>query len=169
MPFKSSAQRAPNLTSFQPGHVRTPEGIEKQKETMKRQITAGERTLPRKLPGTPNRPGLFGTPQCDSCGDEYEVTGIQQKWCRACVPHNQARRVMQRYGLSWPGWQAMWELQRGLCEICAEPLLRPHVDHDHNTGLVRALLCSRCNTLVGWAENTDLKARVETYLARERR
>ena len=47
--------------------------------------------------------------------------------------------------------------QRGLCAICQAP---PDgqwkvlcVDHDHETGKVRGLLCVTCNTMLGRLEN----------------
>lgn len=46
---------------------------------------------------------------------------------------------------------AMAEVQGGLCAICHEPPLnrRLAVDHDHETGAVRGLLCTACNTTLG--------------------
>lgn len=39
------------------------------------------------------------------------------------------------------------------------------VDHDHKTGDVRALLCSRCNSLLGYADDSiELLKRAIAYL-----
>jgi hypothetical protein len=45
------------------------------------------------------------------------------------------------------------EMQRGRCAVCpsAGPLV---VDHDHETGLVRGLLCQRCNSREGQCVST---------------
>ncbi|WP_236569853.1 endonuclease VII domain-containing protein [Streptomyces mexicanus] len=51
----------------------------------------------------------------------------------------------------WPGpkiprWYAWWrlhDLQDGTCATCDAPAYA--IDHDHNTGLVRGLLCVSCN------------------------
>ena len=42
----------------------------------------------------------------------------------------------------------MLEAQGGLCAICEEAPA-DHVDHDHETGAVRALLCFNCNGGLG--------------------
>ena len=56
--------------------------------------------------------------------------------------------------------------QKGLCAICKERVgdaLR--VDHDHETGNLRALLCNNCNALLGFAgENSETLARAIEYL-----
>ena len=51
-------------------------------------------------------------------------------------------------------FQRMLDLQRGLCAICSRPQTtqRLGVDHNHETGRIRSLLCTRCNVQVGWVE-----------------
>jgi hypothetical protein len=59
------------------------------------------------------------------------------------------------YGITLADFNAMLESQAGLCAVCCEPMKPGRntcVDHDHKTGAVRGLLCSRCNLLVGHAE-----------------
>lgn len=50
-----------------------------------------------------------------------------------------------RYGMTPEEFQARLEKQRHECAICAEPLTKPVVDHDHATGVVRGILCHPCN------------------------
>lgn len=55
--------------------------------------------------------------------------------------------VLRTYGLSADEHAALLALQGGRCAICNQ---RPQsrampVDHDHDTGQVRGLLCTRCN------------------------
>lgn len=68
------------------------------------------------------------------------------------------------------GAQDWWELkvleQDGKCAICdkffGDSLC---LDHDHETGEWRALLCKFCNLMVGWIETRrDMITEVEIYL-----
>ncbi len=48
----------------------------------------------------------------------------------------------------------MLEVQGSTCAICGNTSeKRLHVDHDHETGRVRGLLCFTCNTLLGNAKD----------------
>jgi hypothetical protein len=69
---------------------------------------------------------------------------------RAYDPAKRRARNLKRYGIDERQFQAMWQRQRGLCDICIKPLpARPHVDHDHKDKRVRGLLCWPCNRLIG--------------------
>ena len=72
------------------------------------------------------------------------------------------------YGLTPEVYNRMLEEQGGVCAICSQPEPRCQglsVDHDHNTGVVRGLLCSNCNTALGlFIDDPDRLARAATYL-----
>lgn len=58
------------------------------------------------------------------------------------------------YGITIEDYDQMFEDQVGCCTICGtkEPGNTGkhfHVDHDHETGIIRGLLCSHCNTALG--------------------
>jgi hypothetical protein len=64
-----------------------------------------------------------------------------------------------RYGITEEDYNRIFKEQNGVCKICGkEPYEHAknkmskvlHIDHDHETGLVRGLLCSRCNGALGW-------------------
>ncbi len=61
------------------------------------------------------------------------------------------------YGISIAEVESMYKEQSGLCPICLTSLpdtpTRACVDHEHRTNKVRALLCRKCNMLVGVEEN----------------
>lgn len=65
-------------------------------------------------------------------------------------------KLNKRFGITIKDYEDMLIKQEGKCAICGElPVKRRHaVDHDHNTGKVRGLLCWRCNRTIG-ALNDD--------------
>ncbi len=70
----------------------------------------------------------------------------------------------RKFGLSTERYQQMVAAQSGRCAICNQRR-RLHVDHDHRTGKVRALLCNRCNSALAALED-DLRPAMEAYLER---
>ncbi len=75
------------------------------------------------------------------------------------------------YGITWDEYLALLEAQGHACAICQSP--EPggrgnwHVDHEHESKIVRGLLCSTCNVGLGMFKDdpTRLQAAVD-YLAR---
>jgi len=62
--------------------------------------------------------------------------------------------TLDKYGLDARDWQEMFRKQGGACAICRrefEDALKPVTDHCHEYDHVRALLCNRCNVLLGQA------------------
>lgn len=60
-----------------------------------------------------------------------------------------AHNLRSKYKITIEQWTEMLIAQSGRCAICLDPMLDPHVDHDHSTGRVRGLLCTNCNTGIG--------------------
>lgn len=99
----------------------------------------------------------------------------RRKYCHHCkqLYHNRAYRashperfqglkrdLKSKYGMTPAEYDAMFAQQGGVCAICKRPetrrggrkgntLLRLSVDHDHNTGIIRGLLCGDCNRAIG--------------------
>lgn len=75
-------------------------------------------------------------------------------------------KLEQKYGINSKQWQKMFDEQEGCCMICGrhqnEFKYRLAVDHCHITGKVRGLLCTSCNTKLGWFEK--YKDLVNIYL-----
>jgi hypothetical protein len=62
------------------------------------------------------------------------------------------RKVTATYDLGPGGYAVLYATQGGVCAICRRATGRARrlaVDHDHRTGVVRGLLCSPCNTMLG--------------------
>ena len=77
-------------------------------------------------------------------------------------------RIKATYGLSHQDWLKMWEEQDGRCIICGMAFATPtnaQVDHDHNTGEIRGLLCNHCNFAIGlFNDNPEFMIRAIKYL-----
>ncbi|WP_158088591.1 endonuclease domain-containing protein [Thermoactinospora rubra] len=56
--------------------------------------------------------------------------------------------LQYRYGITEDDFQRMLAQQGGLCAICRD-VEATHVDHCHDTGQVRGLLCFNCNNALG--------------------
>lgn len=59
------------------------------------------------------------------------------------------RRMVRRYDLTLDQIDAMPKRQEGRCVVCGGLPEKLVVDHDHDTGRVRALLCGTCNVRIG--------------------
>jgi hypothetical protein len=77
------------------------------------------------------------------------------------------------YGISIEDYDAMLAAQGGLCAICGEAgaggrwKRRLHVDHAHDTGAIRGLLCHGCNVAIGsLRESPALLLKAVEYLKR---
>lgn len=68
-------------------------------------------------------------------------------------------RLKARYGITLEDYEALLVKQNGVCAICEEECKtgeRLSVDHDHETGAVRGLLCRACNFRLGQIEKPGL-------------
>jgi hypothetical protein len=95
--------------------------------------------------GRPPRPVNPGHRWCCACKQELReerFTGIERT-CRLCKHRRHLRR---KYGLTVKAYEALLDRQGDLCACCGEREHR-YVDHCHDTGRVRGLLCPACNTL----------------------
>lgn len=77
--------------------------------------------------------------------------------CKDCVA---GRRFLRVYGMSLAEYREKLADQRGLCAICQEEqrstpkrVTRLAIDHDHETGENRDLLCNGCNRLLGFSDD----------------
>mgnify|MGYP001588454847 FL=1 len=84
------------------------------------------------------------------------------------------QRLKQTYGINGKQWDALFDLQNGICPICLAPLRKPlnkdgkrasSVDHDHKSGRVRGLLCHRCNKYRVGNNTLETAQRMVVYLS----
>jgi recombination endonuclease VII len=86
-----------------------------------------------------------GTTVCDNC--RVEKRRDRQAYER--------RRSLRKYGLTQEQYDQLLASQAGRCAACGtdEPGAKGWcIDHCHKSGRVRALLCSRCNVILGWVD-----------------
>lgn len=75
--------------------------------------------------------------------------------------------MMKKYGMGAAEARGMLDDQNHVCAICEDPitLMTCHVDHHHESGTVRSLLCLRCNVMLGYArESARILWRAAIYL-----
>lgn len=69
-----------------------------------------------------------------------------------------ARKLrLKRHGLTEEDYNELFSKQNGMCAICMRvPSRRLDIDHDHQTGRVRGLLCNPCNQALGLLQDNPL-------------
>lgn len=82
-----------------------------------------------------------------------------------------------KYGITPEDFESLWESQEGCCVICNiklddgfSPSHKPNkavIDHCHDTGNVRGILCTKCNKGLGmFNDSQEVLLRAHEYLRR---
>ena len=90
---------------------------------------------------------------------------VKEARCKSCVSKVKAERhdpikhrernLRKKFGISSEQYNEMLSAQNSKCAICGTDNFqfshgkRAHVDHCHDTGLIRGLLCGKCNVGIG--------------------
>lgn len=117
----------------------------------------------RRLPAAPE-----GTKWCSGCQDYLPSDSFAPKadaYCRVCANNKRQeyveryeeqyrradrnKKLKKRYSITVDEYDALHAAQQGICAICKSETDKLVVDHDHNTGKVRGLLCNTCNLGIG--------------------
>lgn len=107
-------------------------------------------------------------------GREEVKQKYQAYWVRAKLSHKD-RFFKRTYGISLEDYQNLLKQQNNACAICErqESVLdkrtkeprRLAVDHDHETGTIRGLLCMSCNVGLGkFGDNQETLRKALNYL-----
>lgn len=78
-----------------------------------------------------------------------------------------SRRLKVRYGLTIKDYEAILKSQKGGCKLCGrgpKKHRRLAIDHCHNTGRVRGLLCDGCNRSLAILEDKITLAKAIDYI-----
>ena len=83
-----------------------------------------------------------------------------------------------KYGITIEQFDQMMAAQDGVCAICGRletaknqwgGVKQLAVDHDHETGKVRALLCTKCNMALGGTDdNVEILAHMISYIEKHK-
>lgn len=85
-------------------------------------------------------------------------------------PQSSFKQVCKKHGITVKQYDEMYERQKGCCAICGvfkfnRGKHRLVIDHCHNTGVVRGLLCNHCNVGLGFfRDRVDTLAAAIQYL-----
>ena len=129
------------------------------------------------------------TKVCKQCGDRKSLESFNKgkstfgthTWCRECCnirskEHYESqwsRYILRRFGVDAEWYAEQYIKQHGVCAICGERetatrngvVKKLAIDHDHNSGEVRGLLCQRCNMAIGLLrENEKVWESARKYL-----
>ena len=117
-------------------------------------------------------PGAFK--RCFDCKQSLLVSLFRQhpsgqyfKRCKKCdAAFDRRSKIKKEFGISDQQYEALF--QNAYCNICGDKRREKLVvDHCHESGKLRAILCSNCNTLLGFAEdNPAILERAINYLRR---
>ena len=126
-----------------------------------------------------DRPGQHQS-YCKSCatlrGQEYRKKNpdagrkAAKKWYENGGSHTVREYTLRnKYGISSEQFDELNESQSGLCAICKSKPTRKRlcVDHCHETGEVRGLLCVKCNQALGLFQESTQLLRVATQYLEE--
>ncbi|MFD0374696.1 endonuclease domain-containing protein [Streptomyces sp. NPDC127112] len=111
--------------------------------------------------------------RCDLNRQAKFFTGTRGRICLTCQKKARRKsshesRVTAVYGLESGEYGALLAKQGGKCAICGGTRAKNlDVDHCHKTGLIRGLLCARCNRQLlarGLRDNPQIARNAADYL-----
>lgn len=102
--------------------------------------------------------------RCKTCHKKH----VSKYWHSKSPIEKQATRVKAMYGMEPKDYIHLHERQGGKCALCLEePSTQRglHLDHCHETGEIRGLLCHNCNIALGcFKDDPALLMRAIKYL-----
>ena len=122
-----------------------------------------------------------GSKKCSRCGKTKELSEFPKdkvnyrSYCKDCnrkrvreywakhPEQQQKNKLKYHYGMTVQEYTTKLLEQNGVCAICGKPETKAvrgkiqslSVDHNHDTGVIRGLLCSQCNSMLGFARDSS--------------
>lgn len=114
---------------------------------------------------------------CRSCRKELDARPEKRKADRQRYHSNRESYLngyyKRVYGITLSEYKVIFDNQKGVCAICNKECSSGKqlaVDHDHETGQIRGLLCTKCNQGLGmFNDSVDLLNRSISYLESKRK
>lgn len=112
--------------------------------------------------------------KCKEC-DKEQSKIYYHKNKEKHAEYNRKSRLKNKYKITVEEYDKLFLIQGGCCAICHMPetnklndsIRRLAVDHNHETGQVRSLLCTNCNAMIGYAkEDINILSNAIEYLER---
>lgn len=98
--------------------------------------------------------------QCKPCRKVIDCRPEKRAQDRARYHRNtdgyRNQSYKRHYGITLADYNALLKKQNGACAICKKATgfkRKLAVDHDHQTGAIRGLLCGKCNPMIGYAND----------------
>jgi hypothetical protein len=86
-------------------------------------------------------------------GYAYTCKDCNEEWRKSNKNVLKNSTLQKLYGITLQEYEDLLKMQNGVCAICGCPEIESnfglHVDHNHETGQVRGLLCKNCNIALG--------------------
>lgn len=125
---------------------------------------------------------------CRSCEVEKDVSAFDKNptgtfgvrgTCKECRRSNKERtrryNIKAKYGITLEQFLEMYDEQDGRCKICSSEIEMyatrdkvhdvANIDHCHETGRIRGLLCNFCNTALGkFKDSPELLIKAAEYI-----
>jgi hypothetical protein len=103
--------------------------------------------------------------------NKAEIAQRNARWAKSPAGRrsNMRSRIACTYSIRREWFDERLIAQGGRCDMCHEPMAgptEPCVDHEHETGRVRGLLCAACNKALGHIEDVAWSHRAKDYLVR---
>lgn len=100
---------------------------------------------------------------CKECSNKYFLNWRNSKLIEIRKKDRIAHYI-RSYNLSYDEAEALASNRNGICEICKQESLLV-VDHNHITNKRRGLICSSCNSALGYSkENKEILNSLIEYL-----
>lgn len=118
--------------------------------------------------------GPYRRRTCKACADARRKELAALKDPLETAARSRAHHLRTKYGISVDEFDKLWDAQDGKCQICSKAMSnnvrvnepdKVQIDHCHDTGRVRGLLCFSCNTGIGKLQDSvELLEKAIDYL-----